>query len=78
MVVSDLRALVSWMVSGRTKPLVALIQRTPESDHELLAVRVGNDPSFGRNSTRAIAVRTVTSKNLEPEPENCRGSPRET
>src|SRR6516225_9080015 len=59
MVVSDLRALVSGMLSGRTKPLVAFIQQTPESEHELLAVRVGDDPRFGRNCPRASAVRTV-------------------
>src|SRR5215468_5929322 len=59
MVVSDLRALVSGMLSGRTKPLVAFIQQTPESDHELLAFRVGDNPRFGRNRPRASAVRTV-------------------
>src|SRR6516165_2343107 len=59
MVVSDLKALVSGMLSGRTKPLVAFIQQTPESDHELLAVRVGDDPRFRRNRPHASVVRTV-------------------
>ncbi len=40
MIVSDLRALVFGLLSGRPNPLV--IQQTPESDHELLAVRVGD------------------------------------
>ena len=42
MIVCDLRALVFGLLSGRPNPLVAFIQQTPESDHELLAVRVGD------------------------------------
>jgi hypothetical protein len=38
MIVSDLRAL--GVLSGRPKPLVAFIQQTPESDHELFVLEI--------------------------------------
>lgn len=40
MIVRDLRALVFGVLSGRPNPLVAFIQQTSESDHELFVLEL--------------------------------------
>jgi hypothetical protein len=42
MIVSDLRALVFGVLSGRPNPLVAFIQQTSESGHELFVLELSS------------------------------------